>query len=276
MNDELTPEEKEALANLPRERMPVGLEGRVVDAMRDHGFLAKRRRSIVLTNTRVAGVLAAGVALIIGAYSVGLHRGDNEESRRILSEMGVPASEVPVEYDQAVPAPAPAADESATKSESAESQDAPKSKYTEAGDVPQSEALQNKSEALQEERSRAHQAPAPTEAPASDNVASAPPTRADEAKKDVDSQAKAKNEEREEASSAGAALRAPELGRASGAVAPSTLSFSEAVQRPLTFHLGGKTVVIEAPDVVRVVEDEPGKTILIYTSDGLIRIRVTD
>lgn len=278
MNDELTPEEKEALANLPRERMPVGLEGRVVDAMRDHGFLAKRRRSIVLTNARVAGVLAAGVALIIGAYSVGLHRGDNEESRRIFSELGVraPASEVPVEYDRATPAPAPVADESATKSESAESQDAPKSKYTEAGDVPQSEALQNKSEALQKERSRAHQAPAPTEAPASDNVASAPPTRADEAKKDVDSQAKAKNEEREEASSAGAALRAPELGRASDALAPSTLSFSEAVQRPLTFHLGGKTVVIEAPDGVRVVEDEPGKTILIYTSDGLIRIRVTD
>ncbi len=59
MSDELTPEERKAIDSLPRERMPAGLEGRVVDAMRDHGFLAKRRRLIMLTNTRAAGVLAA-------------------------------------------------------------------------------------------------------------------------------------------------------------------------------------------------------------------------
>jgi hypothetical protein len=261
MNDELTPEEKEALAKLPRERMPVGLEGRVVDAMRDHGFLAKRRRSIVLTNTRVAGVLAAGVAIVIGAYSVGLHRGDNEESRRLMSEMGVPApaSEVPLEYDERATAPAPAADAVAPKSKNSELKDAPKN------------------EALQKERVQTNETPATIETQASEGVASAPAQREDETKKDLDWQLKPNEEERAEAKSSDApTATTPELGRSSGALAPSTMAFSESVQRPLTFHLGGKTVVIEAPDIVRVVEDEPGKTLLIYTSDGLIRIRVTD
>jgi len=79
MTDELTPHEKELLKGLPRERMPVGLEGRVVEAMREHGFLAKRRRAIVITNSRVAGLLAACVALMIGAYSIGLHRGGGDQ-----------------------------------------------------------------------------------------------------------------------------------------------------------------------------------------------------
>jgi len=258
MNDELTPEEQEALAQLPRERMPVGLEARVVDAMRDHGFLAKRRRTIALTNTRVAGVMAAGVALVIGAYSIGLHRGDSNETRRLMTEMGAPpAAEAPSNYSE-LDAPAPAADAIA-----------PKSKSTVLHDAPESGNLQN-------ERTRANETPATSEAPASDDAASAPAQRTDEAKKDLDWRLKPKEEERPEAKSSDAPPSTPELGRASGAVAPSTMAFSESVQRPLTFHLGGKTVMIEAPDNVRVVEDEPGKTLLIYTSDGLIRIRVTD
>ena len=56
----------------------------------------------------------------------------------------------------------------------------------------------------------------------------------------------------------------------------SSLALQEAVQRPLTFHLNGKTVVLDVPENVRVVEDEQGKVLLIYTSDGIIRIRVTD
>ena len=66
-NDELTPEEREALAHLPRERTPsAGLEDRVVAAMREHGHLARKpARVIRLTTSRVAGLLAACLVLMI-------------------------------------------------------------------------------------------------------------------------------------------------------------------------------------------------------------------
>jgi hypothetical protein len=60
------------------------------------------------------------------------------------------------------------------------------------------------------------------------------------------------------------------------ALAPQPSSLSDAVQRPLTFVLNGKTVILDVPHNVRVVEDEQGKVLLVYTSDGIIRIRVTD
>src|SRR5678815_1058426 len=92
-NDELTPEEREALAHLPRERTPsAGLEDRVVAAMREHGHLTRKpARVIRLTTSRVAGLLAACLVLMIGAYSIGLHRGVNlslihiSEPTRLLS-----------------------------------------------------------------------------------------------------------------------------------------------------------------------------------------------
>ena len=46
--------------------------------------------------------------------------------------------------------------------------------------------------------------------------------------------------------------------------------------RPLTFALNGQTVIVEAPDSVRVVKDDRGRMLLIYTSDGIIRIRLAD
>ena len=82
MTDELTPEERAALKNLPRERMPsAGLEDRVVGAMRDHGLLAQKRagRVVRITTGRMAGLMAACVALVIGGYSIGLHRGDEND-----------------------------------------------------------------------------------------------------------------------------------------------------------------------------------------------------
>ncbi|HET6462979.1 MAG TPA: hypothetical protein VFH33_04195, partial [Candidatus Krumholzibacteria bacterium] len=85
-NDELTPEEREALAHLPRERMPsAGLEDRVVAAMREKGHLTRKpARVIRLTTSRVAGLLAACLVLMIGAYSIGLHRGvDNEVLEKV-------------------------------------------------------------------------------------------------------------------------------------------------------------------------------------------------
>lgn len=103
MSDELTPEEREALKNLPKERMPsAGLESRVVDAMRNRGFLGKRRRVIAITSGRVAGLVAACVALVVGGYSLGLQHGVNEE---VLPRVEIMKSEAPVE--EATP-PAPA------------------------------------------------------------------------------------------------------------------------------------------------------------------------
>ena len=44
---------------------------------------------------------------------------------------------------------------------------------------------------------------------------------------------------------------------------------------PMVFLLGGTRLSVEAPDSVRVVQDGRGQMLLIYTSDGVIRVRVT-
>lgn len=263
MSDELTPEERKALDSLPRERMPVGLEGRVVDAMRDHGFLAKRRRMIVLTNSRVAGVLAAGVALIIGAYSIGLHRGGVEDARRIMPQLGIPPSGVaPAENDELGRVQSPSLDKIQPESKQIESQEA-------------------RQGALEKERSRTNKPATSSESGASEGLAATSTVPSDESKKDLVWNLQPKDEERADAQNPVASpprAEAPKLARSSDSPRPpqSSLALQEAVQRPLTFHLNGKTVVLDVPENVRVVEDEQGKVLLIYTSDGIIRIRVTD
>src|SRR5262245_54710514 len=110
MSDELTPQELEALKNLPRERMPsAGLEDRVVASMRDRGILSTKKtaRVIHLTNPRLAGLIAAAIVLVVGAYSIGLQNGDrgaimaplaprsNEMSTMMAQEGTAPAKEPP-------------------------------------------------------------------------------------------------------------------------------------------------------------------------------------
>jgi hypothetical protein len=93
MTDELTPQEREALQGLPRERMPsAALEERVVGAMRARGFVAARPSRVVrITNSRVAGLLAACIVLIVGAYAIGLHRGGDNP---VLRSVELPQSDV--------------------------------------------------------------------------------------------------------------------------------------------------------------------------------------
>jgi hypothetical protein len=43
-----------------------------------------------------------------------------------------------------------------------------------------------------------------------------------------------------------------------------------------TFALNGGTLVVDAPDSLRIVTGEQGRTLLIYTRDGVIRIRLAD
>jgi hypothetical protein len=46
--------------------------------------------------------------------------------------------------------------------------------------------------------------------------------------------------------------------------------------RQRTFSLNGTTFIVDAPDSVRIDQDSDGRTLLIYTSDGVIRIRLAD
>ena len=233
MTDELTPEEKEAFDNLPRERMPVGLEARVVEAMRDHGFIAKRRRAIEITNRRVAGVLAASVALMIGAYSIGLHRGDGSQVP-LLPETVTRAVRAPVQE--------PAFDPRGKKDEGLVSRT-------------NLEAEQATPERVRE-----------TSPPASDEprgTAGAEGRLAPESKPEKSSlkEAAAPSAASSESVAATQALRAT--------VPPSV------TKHPLTFLLNGSPVTVDA-DSTRVVQDGQGRVLLIFTSDGIIRIPLAD
>jgi hypothetical protein len=234
MSDELTPEEKAALASLPRERMPAGLEERVVEGMRKRGFLARPRRTIELSNARVAGLVAASVALMIGAYSIGLYRGDTGEALRAVQPQEMDdrgrASQAPAES----PPPASEAPEPPESKESR--QEEPRALAEEATQAQPKVERADRADALMPTQEAPEAARTGVPAPASGLKMSAKRTTALDA--------------------------GPEAGALS--------------KRPLTFMLNGSPVIVEAPDSVRVVEDEQGRTLLIYTSDGVIRIRLAD
>ncbi|HET6348755.1 MAG TPA: hypothetical protein VFH88_06685, partial [Candidatus Krumholzibacteria bacterium] len=91
MSDELSPEELDALKRLPRERVPsAGLEERVVGSMRERGFIAPagtraaRGRLVRLTSSRVAGLVAACIVLMVGAYTIGVRHGENPVLRGVV------------------------------------------------------------------------------------------------------------------------------------------------------------------------------------------------
>jgi len=245
MTDELTPEEKEALKNLPRERMPgAALEGRVVGAMRERGFLARTRHTVALTGGRVATLVAASVALMFGAYSIGLHRGGGTPA------LSPPTSTLSGERDraetlaEAPPAKRPVVD------------DLRKADQPVAEETPAAEAPEKKS--------------------------AVPVARSDEAAADAARQDKAEADALASRGRQPPASSPPEEQSAEGALnranepAPARLAMESArvSKAPRTFMLNGVPVTIEAPDSVRVTEDEQGKMLLIYTSDGIIRIRL--
>ena len=75
MDDELTPDERERFAALPRERDPGRLlEERTVRALRERGVLhapAKPRRVIRFHPGWLTGAIAAGLALFLGGLTTG-------------------------------------------------------------------------------------------------------------------------------------------------------------------------------------------------------------
>jgi hypothetical protein len=82
-DDELTPAEREALDSLPRERTPSALlQDRVVKTLRTRGFLRPTEsRTVVLTGWRLAGAVAASLALLLGGFVLGRWSGGTEQSQ---------------------------------------------------------------------------------------------------------------------------------------------------------------------------------------------------
>ncbi len=257
MTDELTPEEKKAMSGLPRERMPAGLEARVVESMRDRGFLEKRRRTIDLTNSRVTGLLAACVALMIGAYSIGLHRGGSdpllpgvatmERKDRDRAEKSVIDA---MEKKANRPAPGDAIEAEPPASEMARKKDV--LTFDETRQELAGQVVPNEPTADRDDQFEAKQTGLVVRGVR--EMAAKPPAK----------------------TSAPQALEEESVGRVQALrsrAAPETQALS---QRPFTFLLNGKPVVVDAPDSVRVTQDDSGRILLIYTSDGIIRIRLAD
>lgn len=240
MTDELTPEEKDAFKDLPRERVPAGLEERVVGAMREHGFLARRRRVIELTGSRVAGILAASVALIIGAYSIGLHRGGSGDAL-------APVATVPQFLERA---------------EAPEETRAPSRTAADVGETEDVAAAAKKDVA----ESKEQEPPAPA----------TPAVRPGEASADRDDlEPEALARERSEVSAPAALSESPRAASKAGRVQPPSAPLDATLfeKQSLTIVLDGSPLTVEA-DSVRVTEDERGRILIIYTSDGVIRIRL--
>lgn len=73
MDEELTPQERRALDDLPAERTPSDfLEERVVRSLHQRGLLRKgRRRALELTPSRLAAAVAASLLLVVAGFAVG-------------------------------------------------------------------------------------------------------------------------------------------------------------------------------------------------------------
>lgn len=251
-NDELTPEEREALANLPRERMPsAGLEDRVVAAMRERGTLAKKpARVIRLTTSRTAGLLAACLVLMIGAYSIGLHRGVNNE---VLTKVEPRENHFSRETGRTeLGVPPTVSDELARSQPQIESQP---------------EALEAKDQAANE--------PAAPKLKWDLNVPKL--AKSTDAKKEVRSDQVTESMQKQFTEGIASAT---DMAAPSSPPMPAQLRAKASAEGTMVgsraFALNGGTLIVDAPDSLRIVTDEQGRTLLIYTSDGIIRIRLAD
>ena len=272
MSDELTPEERAAFESLPRERMPAGLEAKVVDAMREHGFLAKRRRVIELSRGRVAGVLAASVALVIVAYSLGLHEGRGREMIVPTETLTTPEPER--QYTELAPPPS-------TKKDEKRQAEAPAVGAVESQEMKKEKASSSDVSTLQanEPVDKTNESPL-----RDDQVAGAAPEQPRSAEVDLrakrvkDAQSPAPAAETVQPMFKASRKPAASLDSAVRPQAPSARGETYSVAEPrqtITFTWDGQTFELEA-DSVRVFEDELGRTLHIYTSEGIIRIRLAE
>ena len=88
MNDEnLTPNERRAFADLPREQQPSDLmEERTVQALRTRGLLRSARSAgLVLTTGWIAAAAAVVCAMLLGAFALGQSLGSQQTAEAMLA-----------------------------------------------------------------------------------------------------------------------------------------------------------------------------------------------
>jgi len=267
MTDELTPEERDALKDLPRERAPsAGLEDRVVAAMREHGHLARKPARVVrITNARMAGLLAACLVLMVGAYSIGLYsRIDRSVLTNIEPRGNAAPSNSPGVSTRAAGETGAGLRPPATGEES--------SSRTDVRSM--AEPLPAQGPRARDEELVKRNAP-----PLEWKLNAIPLVTPKDAKKEKAVKDDGVAEGMAETFSDQLASKAAAPAPAAGAPARAQLqagAVAESVKPSRTFALKGGTLIVDAPDSVRVVQDAQGRTLLIYTSEGIIRIRLAD
>lgn len=258
MNDELTPQEQEAFANLSRERMPAGLEERVVGAMRERGFIApKRARVVRITNSRVAGLLAACIVLVVGAYSIGLHRGDE----RALQGVTPPQLDGTTRIDEPVPL---------TTMQSDRDLDTQSPREPVIAEERTAQTLERKLESHLDETTGKKDAEREQRRAEADDRSDVPVAESMGAVEMADPDKRMARERQNYASPQAPGTMKLSDGTALGSAA------APASPPEKRFMLNGSALIVSAPDSVRIVQDEQGRVLLIYTSDGIIKIRLAD
>jgi hypothetical protein len=273
MTDELTPEERDALRQLPRERMPsAALEERVVGAMRERGILATKPRGKVvrLTTGRVAGLLAASVVLVAGSYYIG-HRGVGDDVIR-RAEPQAPATTTMLQTDDAasaversVPASPKRTDEApSTPADASRKLKAPESLSAPAPAAPAAPAeLRQMAEAKKELEWSLKDA----DDAAGKADARSPETVQETAREEIAAQSTDELRAREST-----ANQSPPPAAQSFSASPSPES-AAGEQPERAYRLGSASLTVDAPESIEVTEDVENTSLVINSSGTLVRIR---
>jgi hypothetical protein len=296
--------------------------------MRDRGVLAPKQRGKIvrLTTGRVAGLLAACVVLAIGAYSIGLHRGEDDVITSVrqepeitrMNELGGTAPAPQAEAETATDASdrdalkkkedAPATPPAPARSREArpvEESVAAEKKSSDA-DKPQESLAETFSEGLAAAgRADDNSAPASKSLEREDRTAAlTPPPAAQGFAPESAMQSVAPSKDEHSFTLGGSSLRidAPESIVITEERESNTLTINSSgtlvhirpasagaelqsrakpLYRPLgtvtrSYQLGTSRFDVDAPAGFRIVEDRQGGMLLIYTSDGIVRIRLAN
>jgi hypothetical protein len=281
----------------------------VVGALRERGVLSKqRRRTVEITNSRVAGLLAACVALVIGAYSIGLHRGGGDQmlsrvetvvprpdDRGIVEVPRTDVPETPMTDARQAKTGRSASDEMRDARPSVDATDAEKGDVT--APKKESPAEPRPEPAADSEKHRSAEGAGspeeqeeglgerPAKVPASQPQKKAQPPQETLAPQETsqpqrntgwdDAQPPQETQTPQATTKESVRMAKPEPeGVATLAQPQPTGEPALVFARTLSTLLNGTPVVADAPDSVRITLDDLGRMILIYTSDGPIRFRL--
>ncbi|HET6347481.1 MAG TPA: hypothetical protein VFH88_00205, partial [Candidatus Krumholzibacteria bacterium] len=237
--------------------------------MRERGFIAPagtraaRGRLVHLTSSRVAGLLAACIVLMVGAYTIGVRHGENPVLRGVVEPQRQPLHVV----EERPGIAAPRLDE--LKTAPADNEPAAQKP---AGGVAQPVSSASNSAITESFTDRAEisaRASKDAEAPRKSDVPQSPAASGALAAGKVEAGNVATMEKKQ--TTAMMPAPAPAL----RAMQPTESMQSTTVGQH-SFVINGTAFIVDAPDSVRVIQDAQGRVLLIYTSDGIIRIRLAD